>query len=123
MSFFAEKNKVGGLERIYKTLFYSRDGLLAACKEPAFVQLLVLHSVLVLLALFLVGFSQGKMLLIAVSFLSLIVELINTSIEAIVDRVSTELHPLSKIAKDCGSAAQLLILVLCAILWLMVLFA
>lgn len=63
-----------------------------------------------------------KMLLLIVSFLSLIVELFNTGIEACVDHTSTEQHPLAKIAKDVGSAAQFLALLLLFVLWLMALF-
>jgi len=62
-----------------------------------------------------------KMMLVFASFLSLIVELINTGIEASVDHTSTEQHPLAKIAKDVGSAAQFLALLLLFVLWLMAL--
>ena len=61
------------------------------------------------------------MMLIITSFLSLIVELFNTGIEASVDHTSTEQHPLAKIAKDVGSAAQFLVLLLLFILWVMAL--
>jgi len=62
-----------------------------------------------------------KMMLIIASFLSLIVELFNTGIEASVDHTSTNQHPLAKIAKDVGSAAQFLSLSLLLILWLLAL--
>lgn len=108
-----------GLTRILNAAAYSKDGLMAAYRhEAAFRQLAVLHTVL-LAALSFTEFELAvKMLLIAASFLSLIVELINTAIEATVDRISTERHPLAKIAKDTGSAAQLLALILLALLWL-----
>ncbi len=61
------------------------------------------------------------MMLMAASFLSLIVELINTGIEASVDHTSLEQHPLAKIAKDVGSAAQFLALLLLFFLWIMAL--
>ena len=64
-----------------------------------------------------------KMIMVVASFLSLIVELINTGIEASVDHTSTKQHPLAKIAKDVGSAAQFLSLLLLFILWLMALFS
>ena len=64
-----------------------------------------------------------KMLLVVASFLSLIVELINTGIEASVDHTSTAKHPLAKIAKDVGSAAQFLALLLLFILWMMALLS
>ncbi|MBP3195000.1 MAG: diacylglycerol kinase [Cardiobacteriaceae bacterium] len=121
MSFFADKNQQkGGLTRIFNTLIFSRDGLVAAWKEAAFRQLVFLHIPLIFLALIFVSKDNGKLLLITVSFLSLVVELVNTGIEAVVDRISLERHPLSKIAKDCGSAAQLLMLILCAVLWVLV---
>ncbi len=62
-----------------------------------------------------------KMLLIIASFLSLIVELLNTGIEACVDHTSMTKHPLAKIAKDVGSAAQFLSLLLLFSLWTMAL--
>jgi diacylglycerol kinase (ATP) len=55
--------------------------------------------------------------MIAVCLFSLVVELFNSAIEAIVDRVSLERHPLSKNAKDMGSAAQLIMLILIAVVW------
>ena len=64
-----------------------------------------------------------KMLLIIASFLSLIVELFNTGIEASVDHTSTTQHPLAKVAKDVGSAAQFLALLLLFVLWSMALFS
>jgi len=64
-----------------------------------------------------------KMLLVVASFVSLIVELINTGIEASVDHTSTAKHPLAKIAKDVGSAAQFLALLLLFILWMMALLS
>ena len=64
---------------------------------------------------------SAKMVLVIASFLSLIVELINTGIEASVDHTSTDHHPLAKIAKDVGSAAQFLALLLLFVLWCMAL--
>ena len=64
-----------------------------------------------------------KMLLVLASFLSLIVELFNTAIDASIDHTSTEQHPLAKIGKDVGSAAQFLALTLLFILWLMALWS
>jgi diacylglycerol kinase (ATP) len=63
------------------------------------------------------------MMLVIASFLSLIVELINTGIEASVDHTSTAKHPLAKIAKDVGSAAQFLALLLLFVLWSMALMS
>ncbi|MEO1849342.1 MAG: diacylglycerol kinase, partial [Psychrobacter sp.] len=78
--------------------------------------------VVLLAAVIMMPFTLGiKMTLVLASFLSLIVELINTGIEACVDHTSTAKHPLAKIAKDVGSAAQFVSLCLLTILWLMAL--
>ena len=111
-----------GLARIVKAAGYSLDGFKAAYKyEAAFRQVAWLNFVLSI-AIILIPFSISiKMMLIIPSFLSLIVELFNTGIEASVDHTSTEQHPLAKIAKDVGSAAQFLALLLLFLLWVMAL--
>ncbi len=116
----AKGNK--GLSRIIKAAGYSLDGFKAAYKyEAAFRQVFWLNLVL-FIAIILIPFDISiKMMLIIASFLSLIVELFNTGIEASVDHTSTEQHPLAKIAKDVGSAAQFLALALLFILWVMAL--
>ncbi|ASK27988.1 diacylglycerol kinase [Neisseria chenwenguii] len=122
-SYAAEKKGKTGLTRITNAFGYSQDGLKAAYRyESAFRQLVWLHAVLIPLALILDFSTTTAMLLIAVSFVSLITELFNTAIEAAVDHTSTEKHELAKRAKDAGSAAQLLALTLLGILWLMALF-
>ena len=117
----AKGNK--GLSRIIKAAGYSLDGFKAAYKyEAAFRQVFWLNLVL-FIAIILIPFDISiKMMLIITSFLSLIVELFNTGIEASVDHASTEQHPLAKIAKDVGSAAQFLALALLFILWMMALW-
>ncbi|MDR1662309.1 MAG: diacylglycerol kinase [Azoarcus sp.] len=111
-----------GFARIFAAARYSRDGLAAAFKgEAAFRQLTALHAVLIPLAFFCPVNRGERALMIAVCLLSLIVELLNSAIEAIVDRVSTERHPLSKNAKDMGSAAQLLALAMVAAVWALIL--
>ena len=117
----AKGNK--GVARIIKATGYSVDGFKAAYKfEAAFRQVFWLNLVL-LSAIILIPFDISiKMMLIFASFLSLIVELFNTGIEASVDHASTEQHPLAKIAKDVGSAAQFLALLLLFILWVMALW-
>ena len=72
--------------------------------EAAFRQLLLLHALL--MAVFVLDISTVERALLAVCFISLLVELLNSAIEAVVDRISLEKHPLSKNAKDMGSAAQ-----------------
>ncbi len=115
------KNKKG-LSRILKATGYSIDGFKAAYKyEAAFRQVLWLNIVLSIVLVFMPFAINTKMLLIIASFLSLIVELFNTGIEASVDHTSTDQHPLAKIAKDVGSAAQFLALLLLFVLWLLAL--
>ena len=113
-----------GFYRIIKAAGYSLDGFKAAYKfETAFRQVFWLNLIL-FMAIILCPFTISiKMLLVVASFLSLIVELINTGIEASVDHTSTAKHPLAKIAKDVGSAAQFLALLLLFILWMMVLLS
>ena len=113
-----------GFYRIIKAAYYSLDGFKAAYKfEAAFRQVFWLNLIL-FMAIILCPFTISiKMLLVVASFLSLIVELINTGIEASVDHTSTAKHPLAKIAKDVGSAAQFLALMLLFILWMMALLS
>lgn len=113
-----------GFYRIIKAAYYSLDGFKAAYKfEAAFRQVFWLNLIL-FTAIILCPFTISvKMLLVVASFLSLIVELINTGIEASVDHTSTAKHPLAKIAKDVGSAAQFLALLLLFILWMMALLS
>ncbi|MCL7462303.1 diacylglycerol kinase [Pseudomonas sp. NW5] len=107
-----------GLQRIFNAAGYSRDGLLAALRgEAAFRQLVLLNLLLVPLAFVLEVSRAERALLVAACLLALIVELLNSAIEAVVDRISLERHPLSKNAKDMGSAAQLVALTLIALVW------
>jgi diacylglycerol kinase (ATP) len=112
-----------GLRRIWNALFYSIDGLRAAYRhEDAFRQEVWLAVVLIPLALFLPASGTGKALMIASVLMVLIVELVNSAVEATVDRVSLEHHRLAKRAKDIGSAAVLFSLINVAVVWLLVLF-
>jgi len=117
MAFLSPKGRTG-LARIVAAAGYSRDGLLAAFRgEAAFRQLVALNIVLIPLAFFCPVSRGERALMIAACLLSLIVELFNSAIEAVVDRISAEHHPLSKNAKDMGSAAQLVALILIAAVW------
>ncbi|VXC90996.1 diacylglycerol kinase [Pseudomonas sp. 8Z] len=111
-----------GLQRILNAARYSLDGLRAAfIGEAAFRQLVLLNLLLIPAAwLFDVGRGE-RALMIAVCLLALIVELLNSAIEAAIDRISLERHPLSKNAKDMGSAAQLVALVMIALVWVSIL--
>ena len=107
-----------GLTRVVRALGYSISGLLAAFRgEAAFRQLLLLNTLLIPVAIALKVSSVERAMLVCVLLLALIVELINSAIEATVDRVSLEVHPLSKQAKDMGSAAQLVALIVIAVAW------
>ena len=111
-----------GLKRIFKAFFYSLDGLKAAyTNEPAFRQEIMLGLPLIILAIFLPVSAISKALMIGSILLVMIVELINSGIEAIVDRISLEQHELSKRAKDVGSAAVLIALINCLVVWALIL--
>jgi diacylglycerol kinase (ATP) len=119
----SEFKSKSGLKRIYSAFFYSVDGFRSAWKhEHAFRQEVGMFVVGAIIALALRISAFEKLVLIGVLMLILIVELINSSIEAVVDRVSLERHPLSKNAKDFGSAAVLLTCLLAAATWAVVLF-
>ncbi|AFM34665.1 diacylglycerol kinase [Pseudomonas sp. NP21570] len=111
-----------GLTRLWYAAGYSAAGLKAAYRgEAAFRQLVLLNLLLIPLAFLLDVSRVERAVLIAVVFLGLIVELLNSAIEATVDRISFELHPLAKQAKDMGSAAQLLALCLIGLVWAVIL--
>lgn len=121
-SYASQAKSKKGLARIIKATGYSVDGFKAAYKYEAAFRQVVWLNVVLFIALVFIPFSINiKMLLLFASFLSLIVELFNTGIEACVDHTSTDKHPLAKTAKDVGSAAQFLALLLLFILWLMAL--
>jgi len=112
-----------GMRRVWNALFYSFAGLRAAYRhEDAFRQEMWLAVVLVPTALFMPVSGIGKAVMIAAVLLVLVVELLNSAIEATVDRVSLEQHRLAKRAKDIGSAAVLISLVNVVVVWLLVLF-
>lgn len=107
-----------GLNRILHAAGYSIQGLRAGWGETAFRQEAILAAALVPLAFWL-GQSWIETALLAGSvLLVMIVELLNTCVESAIDRIGPEWHDLSKRAKDMGSAAVLLSLVLCAGVWL-----
>lgn len=107
-----------GFARILHAAGYSLAGLQAAYRgEAAFRQLLLLNLVLIPIACLADVTRSERALLIMMPLLALIVELLNSAIEAAVDRISLVIHPLSKQAKDMGSAAQLLAMILIAVTW------
>ena len=111
------------MERILKAYHHSLAGLKAAfANEQAFREEAVLAAVMIPLAFLLAPDTVWLVLMIASVVLVLIVELLNTGIEAAIDRISEEIHPLSKIAKDVGSSAVLLSLLLAGFVWIVALF-
>jgi diacylglycerol kinase (ATP) len=112
-----------GINRILHATGYSLQGLRAGWGETAFRQEAIGSFILLPLA-FWVGRSWLEVaMLVAVVALVLITELLNTGIETAIDRIGPEWHDLSKRAKDMGSAAVLLSLVLCASVWLAALYS
>ncbi len=112
-----------GLRRIFNAFGYSKSGLAAAYRnEAAFRQEVLLAAVMIPLALFLPATGPSRALMIGSVMLVLVVELLNSAVEAVVDRVSLENHALAKRAKDIGSAAVMVALVNVPITWGLVLF-
>lgn len=112
-----------GLARIWAALFHSLDGFSAALRhEDAFRQEVVLALVLIPLALAMHVSGLAKALMVGSVLLVLIVELLNSAIESLTDRVSLENHELAKRAKDMGSAAVMMSLVNVPVVWGLALF-
>jgi diacylglycerol kinase (ATP) len=108
-----------GLSRIVHAARYSWMGLRAAwCHEAAFRQELLLAAVLLPLSFWLAQSAVQLALLWLTLGLVLITELLNSAVEAVVDRIGSERHPLSGRAKDIGSAAVMLSLLLLAGVWI-----
>ncbi|MDR2016474.1 MAG: diacylglycerol kinase [Burkholderiales bacterium] len=106
------------MKRIINAFFYSLHGLAAAWRdEAAFRQIVLLAVAGIVAACFLPLSATARVLLIGAHGLTLIVELLNSAVEAAIDRIGEERHPLSKKSKDCGSAAQMVMLILVVALW------
>jgi len=119
----SEFKSKSGLKRIFSAVGYSIAGFKTAWKgEHAFRQELFVVVIATIAALLLPVPALQKLLLIGVFVLVLIIELLNSAIEAVVDRVSLERNPLSKNAKDFGSAAVMLALFLAGATWLVILW-
>lgn len=107
------------LTRLVRATGYSCEGLMAALKsEPAFVLEVIGCLLLIPMALILKLPVFTKAILVSSLLLVLIVELLNSAIESVVDRISLDKHPLSKKAKDIGSAAVLLSIINAIALWI-----
>ncbi|MDN3653837.1 diacylglycerol kinase [Thalassotalea ponticola] len=119
---FDSDNKPQGLKRIYlATLNSIRAFRWLVQNEKAFVQELFLLVICVPITfLFDISFTEQVVLIIAVLFI-IFTEIVNTAIEAVVDRIGLEIHPLSGLAKDLGSAAVLVSIVIASLTWLAIL--
>jgi len=107
-----------GIKRIINATRYSMAGLRAAwASEAAFRQELMLAAVLVPAALWLGSTATQRALLIATCLLVLITELVNSAVEAVVDRISMDPNHLSGRAKDLGSAAVFVSLMMTVVVW------
>lgn len=107
-----------GIRRLVNAFGYSMDGFKAAYRhEDAFRQEVWLSLVLIPLAFYLEAEAMHRILMVGSVLLVMIVELLNSAVEAVVDRVSIERHALAKRAKDIGSAAVLLALINLGVVW------
>lgn len=107
-----------GLTHLMHSTRYSWKGLKAAFRnETAFRQEVVITAVLLPLAWWIADTSLSWLLLVGSLFLVLIVELLNSAVENVVDRIGTEHHELSGRAKDIGSAAVMLSLIMAGLTW------
>ncbi len=119
----SEFKSKGGVRRIFSALFYSIDGLRTAWRhEHAFRQEVMVALPGIVIALLLPVSRLEKLALAGVLVLVLVVELLNSAIEAVVDRVSLDRHALSKNAKDLGSAAVMLSFLFALVTWGTVLY-
>jgi diacylglycerol kinase (ATP) len=117
-----EREKPQGLDRLFRAFGNSFKGFAGAFREEAaFRQELALAVVVVPLGLWFGRSGVEKALLVAPMLLVLIVELLNSAIEAAIDRIGPEHHQLSGLAKDIGSAAVFLSVLLLATVWALVL--
>jgi len=112
-----------GVRRLIRATVYSWQGLVATFRnETAFRQEVALSFLLLPLAMWLGQTGLERAVLIAAWLLVLLFELLNSAIEAVVDRIGSEQHELSGRAKDIGSAAVLVALLNAGAVWLLVLF-
>lgn len=117
------KNTTTGIKRIFKAFTYSGKGFVSALQsEAAFRQDLLVFIVGVVASFFFDLTSEQRALMISSLFLILLMELVNTAIESVVDRISDDYHPLSGKAKDIGSLLVLLAFLNAICVWGLILF-
>ena len=108
-----------GINRIISATGYSYKGIVHSWNNEAAFRQEVMFACIMIPTAFFIGQSAAEIsLLILCVFMVLIAEIINSAIEAVVDKVSPELHPLAGAAKDCGSAAVFLALIATLIIWI-----
>jgi diacylglycerol kinase (ATP) len=118
----AQQKSRSPFTRLWNGVFYSLDGLSAAFRyEGAFRAEVLMALVLIPIGLHAPASGMGRAMMVASVLLVLIVELINTAIESVTDRISLEDHVLAKRAKDMGSAAVMLALINVPMVWVLVL--
>ena len=123
MSDYSPLKGTKGFKRILNATGYSLAGFKAAyIYEAAFRQIVWINVVLIPITFFVDVTRVEQALMIGVCLFAIIVELFNSAIEAVVDRVSLERHPLSKNAKDMGSAAQFVAQAIIFFTWVIILF-
>lgn len=119
-----KKRTKKGLPRILNAFKFSYDGFVATFKsEEAFRQDIIICMILTPIAIFLPITLIEKLFLFSTLFLIVMAELINTAIEMTIDRISEELHPLSKIAKDIGSCIVLVSFMYLILVWVLILYS
>lgn len=115
------KKQAPGLKRIYKATFYSMKGFKAGIENEAAVRQEMFLAVILTVVAFFVGNNLAELLLLIIlPWLTVTVELLNSAIEAVVDRIGSEWNELSGRAKDLGSAAVFVLLVLTFVTWVAV---
>lgn len=113
-----------GLRHLVNATRFSRQGLKAAFqRESAFRQEIALILILIPLGVWIADSLVEFVLLMAVCLLVLVVELLNSAVEAVIDRIGSEHHPISALAKDYGSAAVMISLVIVGMVWFAMLLA
>jgi diacylglycerol kinase (ATP) len=119
-----DKSSNTGLRHLINATRFSRQGLIAAFqRESAFRQEIALIAVLIPAGIWIAESLLDFILLLAVCLLVLVVELLNSAVEAAIDRISNEHHPISGLAKDYGSAAVMISLVMMGMVWFAMLLA
>ena len=118
----SDRDKPVGLTRLLRAFRYSFQGFRYAWREEAaFRQEVLLGAVVIPVGLYLGRSGVERALLVSPMLLILVVEILNSAVEAVVDRSGTERHPLAGMAKDMGSAAVMLSFALLGTVWLLVL--